>query len=197
MPDIEIFSIDTGRLFLPRNLDDLIERVQQRYGRALRMYYPDTTDMEEWVGKELASTASCERPGSAPQRRWRSAKSRRSAVPSQPWRLNAASAGLASPLGRLDALYQNRTAEYGCIQDLPAARLVGKKSPGLHCKEIRFVLQHLARQRLSQYRLRALHSSGASRRRPPLRAVVVGTSRLPRITVCIPAACFPRAYSKT
>jgi phosphoadenosine phosphosulfate reductase len=49
VPDIEIFSIDTGRLY-PETYD-LIERVQQRYGRALRMYYPEASDLEDWVGK--------------------------------------------------------------------------------------------------------------------------------------------------
>jgi phosphoadenosine phosphosulfate reductase len=45
---IEIFSIDTGRLY-PETYD-LIERVQQRYGRALRIYYPDASELESWVG---------------------------------------------------------------------------------------------------------------------------------------------------
>jgi phosphoadenosine phosphosulfate reductase len=44
---IEIFSIDTGRLF-PETYD-LIERVQLRYGRALRIYYPEAADLEGWV----------------------------------------------------------------------------------------------------------------------------------------------------
>jgi phosphoadenosine phosphosulfate reductase len=48
LSEIEIFSIDTGRLY-PETYD-LIERVQQRYGRALRFYYPEATDLEGWVG---------------------------------------------------------------------------------------------------------------------------------------------------
>ena len=48
LADIEIFSIDTGRLY-PETYD-LIERVQQRYGRALRLYYPDAGSLEGWVG---------------------------------------------------------------------------------------------------------------------------------------------------
>ena len=43
-----IFSIDTGRLY-PETYD-LIERLQQRYGRALTIYYPKNTDLEGWVG---------------------------------------------------------------------------------------------------------------------------------------------------
>jgi phosphoadenosine phosphosulfate reductase len=46
--EIEIFTIDTGRLY-PETYD-LIERMQQRYGRALRIYYPNATELEDWVG---------------------------------------------------------------------------------------------------------------------------------------------------
>jgi phosphoadenosine phosphosulfate reductase len=48
VPDIEIFSIDTGRLY-PETYD-LIERVQHRYGRQLRIYYPEASAVESWVG---------------------------------------------------------------------------------------------------------------------------------------------------
>jgi len=46
---IEIFSIDTGRLY-PETYE-LIERVQQHYGRALRIYYPQAAELEGWVGE--------------------------------------------------------------------------------------------------------------------------------------------------
>lgn len=46
--EIEIFTIDTGRLY-PETYD-LIERVQQHYGRALRIYYPNAAELEGWVG---------------------------------------------------------------------------------------------------------------------------------------------------
>jgi len=49
VPDIEMFSIDTGRLY-PETYD-LIERVQQRYGRTLRIYFPDAQRLESWVGR--------------------------------------------------------------------------------------------------------------------------------------------------
>ena len=49
VPQIEVFSIDTGRLF-PETYE-LIERLQQRYGRALRIYYPEASPLEDWVGK--------------------------------------------------------------------------------------------------------------------------------------------------
>jgi phosphoadenosine phosphosulfate reductase len=47
LDEIEIFSIDTGRLY-PETYD-LIERVQRHYGRTLRIYYPEAQDMEDWV----------------------------------------------------------------------------------------------------------------------------------------------------
>jgi phosphoadenosine phosphosulfate reductase len=49
VPEIEIFSIDTGRLF-PETYD-LIERLQQHYGRSLRIYYPEAARVEQWVGE--------------------------------------------------------------------------------------------------------------------------------------------------
>jgi phosphoadenosine phosphosulfate reductase len=49
VPQIEIFSIDTGRLY-PETYE-LMERVQQRYGRTLSIYYPKTEDLEGWVGE--------------------------------------------------------------------------------------------------------------------------------------------------
>jgi phosphoadenosine phosphosulfate reductase len=49
LPQIEIFSIDTGRLY-PETYE-LIERLQKRYGRALRIYYPDAAELETWVGE--------------------------------------------------------------------------------------------------------------------------------------------------
>ena len=47
IPQIEVFTIDTGRLF-PETYD-LIERVQRHYDRALRVFYPDSTAIEHWV----------------------------------------------------------------------------------------------------------------------------------------------------
>jgi phosphoadenosine phosphosulfate reductase len=49
VPQIDIFSIDTGRLY-PETYD-LIERLQKRYGRALRIYYPNAENLESWVGE--------------------------------------------------------------------------------------------------------------------------------------------------
>lgn len=49
VPQIEIFSIDTGRLYPETH--ELIERLQVRYGRTLRMYYPDAQSLEAWVGE--------------------------------------------------------------------------------------------------------------------------------------------------
>ena len=49
VPQIEIFTIDTGRLFPETH--DLIERIQRRYGRTLKIYYPDAAAVESWVAR--------------------------------------------------------------------------------------------------------------------------------------------------
>ncbi len=47
LPEIEIISIDTGRLF-PETYE-LIDRLRQRYGRSLHMVHPDAEEVETWV----------------------------------------------------------------------------------------------------------------------------------------------------
>ena len=47
VPEIEIFSIDTGRLY-PETYD-LLDRIQHRYGRSMTIYYPESADVEGWV----------------------------------------------------------------------------------------------------------------------------------------------------
>jgi phosphoadenosine phosphosulfate reductase len=50
VPQVEMFTIDTGRLF-PETYE-LIARLQHRYGReVLRIYYPETARVEGWVGR--------------------------------------------------------------------------------------------------------------------------------------------------
>jgi len=49
VPEIDIFTVDTGRLF-PETYE-LMGRVEQRYGRRLRIVYPDTAAVEAWVGE--------------------------------------------------------------------------------------------------------------------------------------------------
>jgi phosphoadenosine phosphosulfate reductase len=47
VPGIDIFTLDTGRLH-----DEtlaLIEQLEQRYNRRMRVYYPDTQAIERWV----------------------------------------------------------------------------------------------------------------------------------------------------
>jgi phosphoadenosine phosphosulfate reductase len=46
-PDIEIFTLDTGRLFQPTY--DLLAKTQKRYPMALKVYYPDTEALEDMV----------------------------------------------------------------------------------------------------------------------------------------------------
>jgi len=46
---IEMFSLDTGRL--PQETYDLMQEVRKRYSVPLRIYFPDTTQVEEYVAQ--------------------------------------------------------------------------------------------------------------------------------------------------
>lgn len=48
-PDIEIFSLDTGRL--PQETYDLMQEVRRYYGVPLKVYFPDTGLVEEYVAQ--------------------------------------------------------------------------------------------------------------------------------------------------
>jgi phosphoadenosine phosphosulfate reductase len=46
-PDIEMFSLDTGRL--PQETYDLMQEVRNRYTAPLKIYFPDSAMVEEYV----------------------------------------------------------------------------------------------------------------------------------------------------
>lgn len=48
-PDIQMFSLDTGRL--PQETYDLMQQVRNRYSVPLQVYFPDATSTEALVGK--------------------------------------------------------------------------------------------------------------------------------------------------
>jgi phosphoadenosine phosphosulfate reductase len=50
LPEIEIFSIDTGRL--PEETHDLLQRLEERYGPRIRLVYPDSNALERLVGAQ-------------------------------------------------------------------------------------------------------------------------------------------------
>jgi phosphoadenosine phosphosulfate reductase len=47
VPEIEIFTLDTGRLH--EETLNLIERLERRYGRRMKVYYPDPEKLQAWV----------------------------------------------------------------------------------------------------------------------------------------------------
>ena len=49
-PQIEMFSIDTGRLH--EETYRLVDRLQRRYGRTLRVVYPDARELERLVARQ-------------------------------------------------------------------------------------------------------------------------------------------------
>jgi phosophoadenylyl-sulfate reductase (thioredoxin)/thioredoxin-dependent adenylylsulfate APS reductase len=48
-PDIEMFSLDTGRL--PQETYDLMQEVRKRYGVPLKIYFPDSKAVEAYVAQ--------------------------------------------------------------------------------------------------------------------------------------------------
>ena len=50
LPQIDVFSIDTGRLH--EETYELLERLQRRYRRALRLVYPDAASLERLVARQ-------------------------------------------------------------------------------------------------------------------------------------------------
>jgi phosphoadenosine phosphosulfate reductase len=65
VPQIEVFSIDTGRLH--EETYSLLERLERRYQRRIRLYYPDPTALEAYTAENgingfyngLAERQSC------------------------------------------------------------------------------------------------------------------------------------------
>jgi phosphoadenosine phosphosulfate reductase len=46
-PGIEIFTLDTGRL--PKETYALMQQCQQKYAHAVKVYFPDATDVEQYI----------------------------------------------------------------------------------------------------------------------------------------------------
>ncbi|MGE0544938.1 MAG: phosphoadenylyl-sulfate reductase [Dehalococcoidia bacterium] len=49
-PTVRVFTIDTGRM--PAETYELMDQVRDRYGIALEVYYPDATELEDFVRRE-------------------------------------------------------------------------------------------------------------------------------------------------
>jgi phosphoadenosine phosphosulfate reductase len=50
LPEIDVFSIDTGRLY--EETYGLMEKLQRRYGRTIRIVYPDARELERLVARQ-------------------------------------------------------------------------------------------------------------------------------------------------
>jgi phosphoadenosine phosphosulfate reductase len=49
VPEIEIFTLDTGRLH--EHTRNLIERLESRYQRRIKVYHPDPQQLEAWIAR--------------------------------------------------------------------------------------------------------------------------------------------------
>lgn len=50
LPEIDIFSIDTGRL--PEETNELLARLAERYGARIRLVYPDSKGLQSLIGAQ-------------------------------------------------------------------------------------------------------------------------------------------------
>lgn len=49
-PEIEIFTLDTGRL--PKETYDVMQQVKAHYNHKVNIYFPDAKDVEDYIGKQ-------------------------------------------------------------------------------------------------------------------------------------------------
>jgi thioredoxin-dependent adenylylsulfate APS reductase len=49
-PNVRVFAVDTGRMH--QETYDLMERVRERYGMSIEIYYPDARELAQFVSKE-------------------------------------------------------------------------------------------------------------------------------------------------
>jgi hypothetical protein len=172
--DIEIFSLDTGRL--PLETYELIAEVKKHYGLALRLYYPRHDLVEAWT-REHGINAFYEsvelRKGCCFVRKveplQRALAGRKAWITGMRAQQSATRDGL--PLRSFDA------ANGGLEKVQPARRLERTRSLGLP-QAAPGALQRPARPVLPEHRLRAVHPRDHARRRRPRRPLVVGKSRI-------------------
>ena len=182
-PDIEMFSLDTGRL--PQETYDLMQEVGQHYSVPLKVYFPDSAAVEEYVAQHgsngfydsvEAVKACCFARKVEPLRRalkgkgaWVTGLRRDQAVTRGSLEMSA-----------LDA-------DYGLQKFNPLLEW-SNKDVWAYIRQIRRALQQTARPVLPQHRLRALHPLHHARRGYPCRQVVVGGPRRTRNAACMRAA---------
>ena len=183
VPEIDIFSIDTGRLH--EETYELLEKLQRRYKRRMRVVYPDAQALEQLVADQgvngfyhslEARLACCHVRKVEPFKRaiagypaWITGVRREQSRDARP--------GAARGVGRRERPAQGQ----------PAARLDRRAGVAVHPRA-QAAVQLAARSPVPEHRLLALHPRDPAGREPPRRPLVVGTARVARVR---PASASP------
>ncbi len=169
VPSIDIFSIDTGRLH--EETYSLLERLERRYQRRIRLVYPNPEALESYTSENGINGFynSVEQRQSCCHIR-KVEPFRRAIAGSGAWvtgvRKEQSATRAQAKAGRV------RRAERP-VQDQPDPRLDARRHLGVHPRA-QAAVQHAPRSGLPEHRLRAVHARGGAGRRQPLGPLVVG-----------------------
>ena len=171
LPQIDMFSIDTGRLH--EETYGLLQKLQQRYSRKIRVVYPDARALEQLVAQQgingfyesLAARLEC--------CRIRKVEPFRRAIAAYPaWitgvRREQSQEPRAGPARRVGRRVRT-------VQAQPAHRLERGGGVAIHPRPPPAV-QCAARSSVSEHRLRALHARHPAGRKPARGPLVVGAT---------------------
>ncbi len=174
VPEIDLFSIDTGRL--PEETYELLEKLQRRYKRNLRVVYPDAEALEGLVTAQGIN-------GFYHSLEARQACCRIRKV--EPFKRAIAGYGAWVTGVRHE---QSATRALAETIEWDAENGLHKVSPILdwteeqiwqYIRARKLPVQFTARPPVSQHRLLSLHARDSARREPSRGPLVVGTTRVP------------------
>ena len=173
VPEIDIFSIDTGRLH--EETYELLEKLERRYKKRIKLVYPGLREPREarrQAGRErLLPQPRCP-PRLLPRAQGRAVQ----ACHRRLRRLGHGRAPRSSPRRARSGEPIEWDAPNGLLQGQPAARLDRRAGLAIHPRP-QDSLQHTARSPVPEHRLLALHPRHPARRGSARRAAGGGSSR--------------------
>ena len=156
----------------------LLERLESRYARRIRVFYPDAQAIERYVREHGINgfyNSLGERLSCCQMRKVEPFK--RALAGYGAW-VTGVRREQSEQRGRAEAVTQDE--QYGLVKVSPLLDWSESEIWSLHPRA-RTALQHAARPRLSEHWLRTLHACRRARPGPPGRPLVVGAARLARM----------------
>ena len=175
-PQIEMFSIDTGRL--PEETYALLERLQRRYGRRVRLVYPDARDLERLVARQGVNGFYGSLEARLECCRVRKVEPFRRAIAG----FSAWVTGVRreQSAGRAQAQAEEWDADYGLYKISPLLDW-SEAQVWQYIRARAAAVQCAARPAVPEHRLLAVHPGDPAGREPPRRTLVVGAIRIARM----------------